>query len=284
MTQNKINSKVFFIIISILLGLSTIYLSAQDNKSIKDKIDNLKGEPKLITIETGSDKVVLKEEEAKELLKMLKAKKQFVFEKEFSFSPDSMDKKMFVIRKGKYPPKDFFWIDESEKDDNKNIEVEKKDGKTTVTITTNDKGEEKVEVLTGKEAEEFLEQEKQTQKIKIRRPFPPRMNNRCGCCCMNREDDIILFGENEPLEFFSDDDVLILGDDEDKNFMKVIVKEENGEKVITVESVENGKKKTEIFKGKEAEQYLKKMENDNQMKIDEDFKDGKKIKKIIIKK
>ena len=49
------------------------------------------------------------------------------------------------------------------------------------------------------------------------------------------------------------------------------VNEDNGEKTVTVKTKENGEEKVETYKGKEAEEYLKKMEKDNEMIIDVEF-------------
>lgn len=284
MSKSNLSSKLFFIITSILLGLSATYLSAQEKNTIKEKIDKLKGEPKSITIETDKDKVVLKGDEAKVLLKILNEKKQFVFEDEFSFSPDSLNKKMFVMRKGKFPPRDFFWIDANEKDDNKEIEVEKKDGNVTVTIKTTEDGKENVEVLTGEDAEKFLEKEKQAQRFRIKRIPRPEMRWNGCCCCRDRDDEMIFLGDEPSIEFFEDADVLMMDGDMKKDFKKVTVNDDSGEKVVTVETNESGKKTVQTFKGKEADEYLKQLEKDGKMKIDEDMKDGKKVKKVIIKK
>ncbi|MFZ1291520.1 MAG: hypothetical protein WAR79_15600 [Melioribacteraceae bacterium] len=54
---------------------------------------------------------------------------------------------------------------------------------------------------------------------------------------------------------------------ENKKTVKVTVDKENDEKTVTVTTKENGEKKVETFKGKEADEYLKKMGNDENMKI-----------------
>ena len=63
---------------------------------------------------------------------------------------------------------------------------------------------------------------------------------------------------------------------------KVKVEVENGNKKVTVTTTENGEKKTEVYEGNEADEYLEKMKSENKdfdISID---KDGKKVKKIII--
>jgi hypothetical protein len=74
-------------------------------------------------------------------------------------------------------------------------------------------------------------------------------------------------------------------DDVDEGMSKKVkVKIENGEKTVTVTKKENGEEKTEVYTGKEADEYINKMKsknNDFDIQIDSD-KDGKKVKKIII--
>ena len=65
---------------------------------------------------------------------------------------------------------------------------------------------------------------------------------------------------------------------------KVKIEVENGNKKVTVKTSENGKEKTKVYEGKEADEYLEKMKSKNKdfnISIDKD-NDGKKIKKIII--
>lgn len=98
-------------------------------------------------------------------------------------------------------------------------------------------------------------------------------------------------GDEDVIEVESgDDDVFIIKsgkdlDDVDEGMSKKVkVKIENGEKTVTVTTKENGEEKTEVYSGKEADEYIDKMkaENDNfDIQIDHD-KDGKRVKKIII--
>jgi hypothetical protein len=97
-------------------------------------------------------------------------------------------------------------------------------------------------------------------------------------------------GENETIEIESDDDnVFILKKDEDFDSVsdgltkKVKVEIENGDKKVTVTTKENGEEKTEIYEGKEADEYLEKMKSENDdLDIKIEKEDGKKVKKIII--
>lgn len=98
-------------------------------------------------------------------------------------------------------------------------------------------------------------------------------------------------GENEVIEIESEDDnVYIIKKDKDLDNVsggitkKVKVEIEDGNKKVTVTTKENGEEKTEVYEGKEAEEYIEKMKAENKdfnISID-DNKDGKKVKKIII--
>jgi hypothetical protein len=98
-------------------------------------------------------------------------------------------------------------------------------------------------------------------------------------------------GENEVIEIESEDDnVYIIRKDKDLDNVsdgitkKVKVEIEDGNKKVTVTTKENGEEKTEIYEGKEAEEYIEKMKAENKdfnISIEEN-KDGKKVKKIII--
>jgi len=98
-------------------------------------------------------------------------------------------------------------------------------------------------------------------------------------------------GENEVIEIESDDDdVFIIKKNKDTDSVsdgitkKVKVEIEDGNKKVTVTTKENGEEKTEVYEGKEAEDYIEKMKTENKdfnISIDEN-KDGKKVKTIII--
>ncbi len=98
-------------------------------------------------------------------------------------------------------------------------------------------------------------------------------------------------GDEDAIEVETDDEnVFIIKtgkdlDDVDEGLnKKVKVVMENGEKTVTVTTKENGEEKTEVYSGKEADEYIEKMKAENDdfdIQIDQD-KDGKKVKKIII--
>lgn len=67
---------------------------------------------------------------------------------------------------------------------------------------------------------------------------------------------------------------------------KVIVSGEGDKKVVNVTINEDGKESIEVYEGKAADEYLEKMKSENEIEVNVDVKeeDGKKVKKIIIKK
>jgi hypothetical protein len=98
-------------------------------------------------------------------------------------------------------------------------------------------------------------------------------------------------GEGDEIEIESEDDNVVIvktnGDFDDVSEgiqKKVKVKVEDGNKTVTVTTKENGEEKTEVYSGKEADEYIEKMkaENDEFDISIESKTDGKKIKKIII--
>jgi len=98
-------------------------------------------------------------------------------------------------------------------------------------------------------------------------------------------------GDEDAIEVESgDENVFIIKTGEDLDEMdggmskKVKVEIENGEKKVTVTTKENGEETTEVYEGKEADEYIEKLKSDNDdfdIQIDSG-KDGKKVKKIII--
>jgi len=98
-------------------------------------------------------------------------------------------------------------------------------------------------------------------------------------------------GEGDEIEIESEDDNVVIvktnGDFDDVSIgiqKKVKVEVEDGNKKVTVTTKENGEEKTEIYEGKEADEYIEKMKAENtEFDISIESKiDGKKVKKIII--
>ena len=90
-----------------------------------------------------------------------------------------------------------------------------------------------------------------------------------------------------------DEDIIVLLDkddsdieeDVDKIEKRIIIDNDDAEKVVKVIIDENGKESIEIYEGKAAEDYLDKLESEEQIEIEIDKKDeGQKTRKIIIEK
>jgi hypothetical protein len=87
-----------------------------------------------------------------------------------------------------------------------------------------------------------------------------------------------------------DDDIVIKRDDDSESMegdfdKNINVEIEDGNKKVTVTTKENGEEKTEVYEGKEADEYLEKLKDENkdlEISVDKEH-DGKKVKKIIIK-
>ncbi len=77
---------------------------------------------------------------------------------------------------------------------------------------------------------------------------------------------------NKMMMFMGDDDDFEF--DGDKKIVKIKVEQDssinNGEKTVTETTIENGKKEVKTYKGKEADEFLKKMKKDNDLSIDID--------------
>ena len=96
--------------------------------------------------------------------------------------------------------------------------------------------------------------------------------------------------DEDEIEVESIDDVYIvksgkdLSDVDEGMTKKVKVEVEDGNKKVTVTTNENGEETTEVYEGKEADEFIEKMKSehgDMNIQIDSE-KDGKKVKKIII--
>lgn len=98
-------------------------------------------------------------------------------------------------------------------------------------------------------------------------------------------------GETETLNIDTNDDAIVIQTEKDIDSIEdgitknVKVEIEDGNKKVTVTTKENGKEKTEVYEGKEADEFMEKMKSENgdiDIQINSE-KDGKKVKKIIIK-
>ena len=249
----------------ILFFLAANFISGQDNKSTKDKLDKIKGDVSKIVITSNSGDVVFEGEEAQQLFKKIKSTKlHWISEGDDDIDIDgenviifkSEDGEKHIIKHKGHGNKMMMFMNDDDKDHKIiTVDLEDENGEKTLTVTTTENGEEKVETFKGKEADEQIEK-------------------------MNKEGAV-------HIEIISDDDGdtknVWVGDMHGDVEKKVEVKIENDEKVVTVTTKENGEEKVKIYKGKEAEEYLEKMEKEDKMIIKQKIIDGKKHKKIILK-
>lgn len=256
-----------------ILFLTSIFLMAQDDKTLKEKLSKV-DEASKIVITTEKGEITFEGDEAKQLLKRMKSKKmhkklEWISEdgEDIEFDGDnvmifkSKDGEKHIIKKIKKGDQTMIMkhgdIDDIDLIENgKTIKVEVEDGEKTVTVTTKEDGEEKVETFKGKEADEYLE---------------------------NMEDDhnVIIDIDIDDLD---GDNVWIhkVGDNDKEIDKKVEVRIEDGVKKVTVTTTKDGEKKVEVFEGDEADEYFENSEkNENVHIIKKKFKGDKKHKVII---
>jgi len=265
---------------AILIFVST-YSFGQDKP--ENKLDKVKGNVEKITIKTDKGTFIFEGKEAKDLFKKMESSKAKSFR--FFGSGDDSDAHVFIIKLSKID-KDFSFFSDEIKDGNKvEIKIDNKDGDKIVTVTTIDKdGEEKTETYKGKEADEFLK-ENGSKKFNLRWLDEDDKDGNVFFLLKSDNDnsdddcDIMMWSAGDSAKSFS------FRTDTDGKGMEKIIKatEDNGEKSVTVKTIDkDGKEKTETFKGKDAEEYLKKNDMKLRIKVEGD-KDGK-VEEIIIKK
>ena len=222
-----------------VLFLSAACVMAQKDNSVKDKLNNIKGEVNRIVISTDKGDVTFEGDDAKKIFKNMKTKKirwisEDVEERDFD------GENIFIMRHG--DDEDFDIIEGGQ---TVKVEVEDKNGEKMVTVTTTEDGEEKVETFEGKEAEEYLE---------------------------NMEDDRDMI-----IDIDSDEDNILVHKIEDTDNIGIDVKIElnDGVKKITETTTENGEKSVKVYEGEEAEKYLKE-NNEKRIKM-KDGKKYKKV-------
>jgi hypothetical protein len=269
-------SKVLTIQIFILFLAST-FLMAQEDKSLKEKLGEIKNDVNKIVISSDKEDVVFEGDEAKQLFEKLKAKKKHKKIKWISdggndFDIDDDNVMIFKSSKGeKHIIKEidscdnvmiFKHGDLDDLDFNKEcklikINMEEDNGDKTVTVTTTEDGKDKVEIFKGKEADEYLE---------------------------NMEEGEMLIDIDFDID--SDDDHVWIHDGDHKNRIEkdVRVEIQDGIKKVTFTTKEDGEKKVKVYEGDKADEYLEEVDGgDDHIKIKTIMKDGKKHKKIIIK-
>lgn len=211
-----------------------------DTKEIEVDVEDGKKKITITTTKDGKETVeVLEGEEADEYLdKHNKAKGKigvYSSGKNFSKYFDKNSKNVWVYET----------LDDKEGDE-KNVKVEIKDGKKTVTITTTKDGKESTEVLEGREADEYLE--KHSEKSNDVKFYTS------GNYTIKK---LGKKGHNVWLHKVHEDD-----NGEEK---KVKVEIKDGKKTVTVTTNQDGEEKVEVFEGDKAEKYLEEnMEHDIQ--------------------
>lgn len=257
-----------------VLFLAAAFVMAQKDDSVKDKLNNIKGEVNKIVISTDKGDVTFEGEDAEKIFQRMKSDKikKLKWISESNEDLDNGGENVLIFKSGKggkHLIKEFkdsenviimkhgddedFDILEDGKTIKVNVEVEDENGEKKVTVTTTENGEEKVETFEGKEADEYLEN-------------------------MEDEHDTII-----DIDVDDEDNIWIHKIDDAENIEKNVKIEINdGVKKITETTTENGKKSVKIYEGEEAEKYLQE-NNEKHIKIKHKMKDGKKHKKVIIK-
>ncbi len=150
-------SKFFTMMVIIILGLFSMSLLAQEKEEGKSKLSRLKGKVEKITVKVDGKDVVFEGEEAQKMADKMKTEKRI---KMFSSGDlkelEEGDGNVMVFRSKAHACD----IDIKTDGLKKKINVEDKDGKKVVTITTTKDGKEETKTYEGEDAEKFLKEEK----------------------------------------------------------------------------------------------------------------------------
>lgn len=273
-----LSNNFFITVLAVLLIAATSF--AQDKK--ENKLDKVKGNVEKITIQTDKGTVTFEGKDARDLFKKMKATGM---QKIRIFKPgDGSDEDVFYISPDKMD-KDFSFFGNEIKDGKKiEIKVENKNGEKEITVTTTEKdGKSTTETYKGKDAEKYL-------KKHGHKNFDLKWLGKDG-----KKGDVFFFRKGDDslgidahikrwIPADSADRIIMFEDGDDMGINKTIkVTDTDGTKTVTVKTTdENGKVKTETYKGKEAEEYLKK--NDIKVKIKAGDDKTEKVKEIIIRK
>ncbi len=271
--EKLIKSKLLTVLsVSLIFAFLSPNILGQGKKDLHKKLDKIDGKVKKISIQTDKGTIDFTGKEAEEILKRLKKKEnKFVFTVD---GDDVFDKHHNVM---------FFSDDDDifdvEKDGlSKKVKVEIVDGKKEVTVETAKDGKTTKKVLKGKEAEEYLKKNKIRSKHFL-------WKDKKGKRLKKFE---VKTGDN--VWFSDDDDVVVIKDKMRKHFKgknniekEIEVKVKGGVKEVTVTTTKEGKKTVKKYKGKEAEEFLENLNDDDDIDINIDTKDHHK-KIIILKK
>lgn len=282
----------------VLFIFSSSILFGQDKK-LKEKIEEIKGEAEEIIIKTDEGEFTFSDKQAQTLLKKIKkSMKKFVF-----FSDDENEFEVDVDFDS-----DFEWsvgdqnfeilLEDDEDGTEKEIKINLNDGEKRVEITTKKDGEETTEVLEGEEAEEYLEKHRSNninvflkkdfksgnfnwfdklsvpQRVKVKmidgdsiKVITKRITDKIRN--IQIDSDSILFEVKKDLD--NEDHLIFLQKccDDDSMEKEVEVIEEDGSKKVIIKETVDGETKETVLEGKEAEEYLEnnKMKRTKKMKI-----------------
>ena len=183
--------KVTAIILFLAMGIA---LKAQDKNEFKDKLDQLKGKIEKVTVNVDGKDVVFEGKDAERLVKIVKpmaGKRMMWFGDDDDMNFDGKENAMMFHFKDD--------VDEAKGEGKKKVQVEIKDGKKQVTITTTNKdGKEETKIYEGDEADKYIKEHEVNvpghKRIKIITEgddddgdvvFNRHISagNRCGCCC-----------------------------------------------------------------------------------------------------
>ena len=167
--MKKINQlKTALIMLFLVLGV-TLY--AQD-KEAKDKLAGLKGKVEKVTIKVDGKDVVFEGKDAERIAKIAKAtgeSRAFVYSTDDDNAP-GMKKRIKVFTSGGGSKCNVVASDDFDckvEGDQKKIKVEIKDGKKSITVTTNKDGKEETKTYEDEEAEKFLKDQGEEGKVKV---------------------------------------------------------------------------------------------------------------------
>lgn len=278
MSSNKKFAVIIFIALASVLSLS---LKAQSEKSVDEKLNELKGEVQKIIVETDKGNVTLEGSEAKKVFKRMKH--GYSSPLKFFIGDDSASGYFYKTK----PNKSFVWKEVSKDDanilimndelkDGKKVIINKTDGKLKVTeITEDENGEEIEKVYEDEKAEKFLE-ENEIEMFE----FDPESGN--SFFFKNKSGDKL--GKSYRYNIIRDD-----GDDEERIIKwidkdgtgafvnKSVEIEKNGEtKVTIITTDEKGEETKKVLEGEEAEKYLREHDNGEKVLF---FSNGDKLKR-----
>ena len=260
--------KLFMALILLVNALSTLFVDAQTLKDVDKKLKNIEGNVNKIVVVTDKGEVEFKGKEAEVLLGRMKAsKKKFNFNWNHAGDSAFAGEKRILITTDEDEEGDVMVFmkdaddDEGHKEMEKKVEVEVNDGIKKVTVTTIEDGKEMVKTYEGEEAEKFLEDVPKGEMIRFE--FD---GDEIG-------DEIIMMKRDKIRLDKLDPDA--------KGISKEInVTEEEGVKKVTIKTIKDGKETVETYEGKEAEEFIKKQESCDLIRVEEECKEGDKIIKI----